>query len=177
MKVKSERLAAPRLILKGLAESDREAMLRLFTDEDIRKTYMLPDFRDRGEAEALFERIRKLSVSPDSFVYGIYLEGRLIGMINQCGTDGAGIELGYFIDPGYQGRGYATEALRTAIGELFRMGYERITAGFFMENAASRRVMEKCGMHPLDRQETIRYRDADHVCVYYGIDSIVGNNN
>lgn len=80
------------------------------------------------------------------------------------------IEVGYVISPEYKGNGYATEALKAAIDELFRMGYNHVTAVFFEENAASRRVMEKCGMHLLDMEDTEDYQGVTHRCLYCGID-------
>ena len=170
MKPKSERLAAGRLVLKPLEDRDKAALLRMVSDERITRAYMLPDFRSKAEADAFFARLQALSASDARFVYGIFLEGDLIGFLNDCEADETGMELGYFIDPAHWGRGYATEALRASIGELFRMGYTRVTAGYFEENPASRRVMEKCGMRPLPQSTVISYRGADHRCLYYGID-------
>ena len=79
------------------------------------------------------------------------------------------MEIGYFVDPAHWNQGYATEAFAAAIRELFRMGYRAVTAGYFEENPASRRVMEKCGLKPLDRESVIAYRGTDHRCLYMGI--------
>ena len=40
---------------------------------------------------------------------------------------------------------------------------------FFEENIASKRVMEKCGMIPIGKEEYIEYRGVVHRCVYYSI--------
>ena len=166
MKPKNQRLTTERLVLKSLEDGDREALLRMAKDEQIKKTYMLPDFRDQAQEDVFFRRMRALSVAEDRFVYGIYLNGELIGFLNDCGTDGAKIELGYFISSAHWNRGCATEALGAAIEELFRMGFDRVTAGYFAENPASRRVMEKCGMRPAPAEAVINYRGVDHRCLY-----------
>ena len=49
------------------------------------------------------------------------------------------------------------------------MGFEHVKAGFFEENMASCRVMEKCGMTKLDVEDDIEYRGVMHHCLYYGI--------
>jgi RimJ/RimL family protein N-acetyltransferase len=60
-----------------------------------------------------------------------------------------------------------TEALQLAFDELFNLGYEEIITGAFSANAASIRVMEKCGMTPMDQTDEMEYRGNMHTCVYY----------
>lgn len=48
--------------------------------------------------------------------YGVYLDGKLIGFVNDCGIEDGEIEIGYVIHPGYPGHGYATEALKKIRG-------------------------------------------------------------
>ncbi|MBO3662944.1 GNAT family N-acetyltransferase [Microbacterium stercoris] len=56
-------------------------------------------------------------------------------------------ELGWVLDPAHQGRGYATEAVRGAIGVCFeQLGLRRVHAGCFAANEPSWRVMERLGM-------------------------------
>ena len=53
---------------------------------------------------------------------------------------------GYVLDDPYWGRGIVPEALRAVMYYGFsRMGLEIISAYHFPENAASRKVLEKCG--------------------------------
>ena len=166
---KKDQLITERLVMKNLEEEDKVALLRMATDERLKRTYMFPDFADQAQAEAFYKRLRSLCASDAYFIYGIYLQGRLIGMLNNCKIDGTSIELGYFISAEHWNRGYASEALRAAIDELFRMGYETVTAGYFEENPASGRVMEKCGMRPLPEESVIDYRGVSHRCLYRGI--------
>ena len=73
-------------------------------------------------------------------------------MIGTCGFtrfhfESNGAEVGYVLNPAYQGQGLATEALSA----LIRFGFEelflhRIEARFMTENEKSRAVMERCGM-------------------------------
>ena len=91
-------------------------------------------------------------------------------MLNDCGMDGESAELGYFIDPEHWNHGYASEALKAAVDELFLRGYRRVRAGYFEENGASCRVMEKCGMKPIEHEEIISYRGTDHKCLFREIE-------
>lgn len=70
------------------------------------------------------------------------------------------------IHPAVQNRGYATEMLSAVIRELFRMGYSVVRACVFDDNAASRRVMEKCGMILTGRTDEIEYRGKIRHCLY-----------
>lgn len=57
-------------------------------------------------------------------------------------------EVGYVINPDYSGRGVATEAVRRVLHFGFEdLRLHRIEAKYIIGNDASRRVMEKVGMH------------------------------
>jgi RimJ/RimL family protein N-acetyltransferase len=55
------------------------------------------------------------------------------------------------------------------INYLFDLGFEEIITGAFEENAASIRVMQKCGMTRLSKTDSIDYRAKTHNCVYFSI--------
>ena len=158
-----------RLQIKPIAREDKEYVLDLLTDETVAKTYMLPEYKDRKEAESLFLRLVELSADDSRFVAGVYLDGRFIGMMNETEVKDRQIEMGYAYLPAYYNRGYATEAFRGAIGYLFAHGFETVLAGAFSENPASLRVMEKCGMTRQEYTDTIDYRGHTHTCIYYAI--------
>ena len=162
-------LHTARLALRPFIAEDENAVVDLLTDPAIARTYILPDFPDRQEAVGLFDKLLVFSNRPERFVYGIYLQGRVIGFINDVLISEEEIELGYVIAPAHWNRGYATEALSACIEALFALGFGRVICGYFDGNEASRRVMEKCGMTPTGVTETIRYRGRDRLCVYRAI--------
>ena len=166
---KSPVLQAGDLTLGPIRACDRESMLDILCDSKVNRTYMLPDFAAREQAEPLFQRLMDFSCSTceTHFVYGIFRDDQLVGMINHCGVEGDTMELGYVIYPDHWNKGYATEALAAALRELFRMGYTRVKAGHFVENPASGRVMEKCGMRKLEETSDITYRGVVHRCINY----------
>jgi RimJ/RimL family protein N-acetyltransferase len=60
------------------------------------------------------------------------------------------VEIGWWLDPAYWGRGLATEAGVAARDEAFeRVGLDRLVGRYQPRNAASGRIMEKLGMTPL----------------------------
>ena len=170
MDKKQERLQTERLLLKAMDTCDQQQMVDIFFDENIKKTYMLPDFENPKQAGELFERIMHFSRADNHFVYGIYRNDTLIGFVNDCEIKDSSIEIGYLIATAHQRNGYATEAVQACVEELFRMGFEQVTAGFFEENIASCRVMQKCGMRKLDLEEDIEYKGILRHCIYYGIE-------
>ncbi len=171
MKKKSDLLRTSRLTLHAYNECDETRMMQILCNEQIKKTFMIPDFESDSQVRDLFYKLMGFSRDEAHFEYGIYLDGELIGFVNDCGMDETSIEVGYVILPEYQGRGYATEAVGACINELFRMGYRKVIAGYFEENPASGRVMEKCGMHRIDEEEDIEYQGTVHHCLYCAIEN------
>lgn len=64
-----------------------------------------------------------------------------LDMQNKCA------EIGYVLNPLYHNRGIATEAVSRVIRYAFcELGMQRVEARYMIQNSASLRVMEKCGM-------------------------------
>ena len=158
-----------RLTLDVLTENDVEEALDLLTNDVIKQTYMLPDFEKRTDALPLFRRILTISQDPARFLRGVYLNDRLIGYINEVEKTDSFVELGYLLHPDYHNQGYMAEALAATFQPLFDMGFKEVICGAFEGNKASLRVMQKAGMHLLERTDDIEYRGKVHRCIYYGI--------
>lgn len=70
-----------------------------------------------------------------------------IGAVDLVGENSAGVpEIGYVLSHKYWGMGIMTEAVSAVIEELFRCGFEKVGACHCLDNPASGRVMQKCGM-------------------------------
>lgn len=158
-----------RLMIQPYRDSDCAAMVKLLCNEHIKKPFMIPDFTTVQEAEELFYKFKEWSYEEKRYERGIYLDGELIGFVNDVEAENDWIELGYVIHPKHENRGYATEVLRAVITDLFAKGYREIRAGAFQENTASCRVMEKCGMQRIEKTAEVEYRGILHHCVYYAV--------
>lgn len=158
-----------RLCIQPFKEADRLDMVNLLCNDDIKKTFMIPDFATIQEAERLFYSFMKWSQEEARYERGIYLANQLIGFVNTVGIEKSCIELGYVIHPEHQNQGYATEVLQAVIADLFTKGYREICAGAFQENTASCRVMERCGMQRIQKTAEVDYRGYRHSCIYYSI--------
>lgn len=161
------RFQTNRLEIRPIALADKEYVLDLLTNETAGKTYMLPQFNCREEAEPLFQRLVQLPADNSRYVAGVYLEDRFIGMMNDVEIKGKQIEMGYVYLPDYYNRGFATEAFSGAIRYLLAEGFDTVLAGAFEDNPASLRVMQKCGMTKQDYTDEIDYRGVIHTCIYY----------
>ncbi len=86
--------------------------------------------------------------------------GLVVGGIGFFGPPyGGEVEIGYGIVPSRQGRGYATEALRTMITMAWadsRVG--SVVAGTDPGNVASQRVLEKAGFRRISAAGEFRYQ-------------------
>jgi RimJ/RimL family protein N-acetyltransferase len=162
-------LKTPRLSLGEIRDCDFDAMMAIFKSDVVKATYMVPDLETREAEIKLFERLRDLSLREDRYVFGIFLDSKLIGLLNDTEICGKTIEVGYALHPDYHGRGFSTEALGAVIPYLFAEGFDQVLAGAFETNTASTRVMEKCGMSRTKMTSEIEYRGKTHKCVYYSI--------
>jgi RimJ/RimL family protein N-acetyltransferase len=172
IKDKPSEIITERLCLRSIKDEDFEGLYRLLTNEIVAKTYILPEFKSKEEEIRLFLRLKELSQVNSRFVYGIALNGEIIGLINDVDISGNQIELGFAFHPDHHNKGYATESLKAAIKSLFDMGYTTVKTGAFETNLPSQRVMEKAGMTKLSETESIDYRGVTHKCVMFEIKRI-----
>lgn len=157
-----------RLCLRPLCEGDTEALIDLMTNAEVTKTYMIPTYGSREEYLPLAGKLIAFSAPADTarLVTGICLGPRLIGWINSTEIRDDLIEIGYVMHPDHWGKGYTTEAVTALLPELRDMGFRTVRAGYFEENPASGRVMEKCGMQSTGTWDPIEYRGVTHKCLY-----------
>ncbi len=163
------KITTPRLVLGEIREYDLDSLMSILKSDIVKVTYIVPDLETRDDEIKLFETLRNLSLREDRYVFGIRLDGKLIGLINDCEINNKCIEMGYALRPDYHNLGFATEALGAVINHLLSKDFEEIIAGAFEENAASMRVMEKCGMSRTKMTAEIEYRGIMHQCIYYSI--------
>lgn len=171
MITKTSKIQTARLELKPYSDNDLEDMVCILCNDEIKKTFMIPDFETKEDAIKLFYKLKERSLVEEHFEYGVYLNGQLIGFVNDVEIHKDIIEIGYVIHPNFKNQGYATEALAAVLKELFRIGYTVVKAGLFEENVASRRVMEKCGMKMTKQEDNIEYRGNIHRCIYFEMKS------
>lgn len=106
--------------------------------------------------------------------YLIFAGGRLVGSTGLTFENPWEVSTGYLVTRDAWGRGYATEALGAMCGLARWLDVLRLHALCHVDHAASRRVMEKCGLHPegiLRRHTVFPNIGPDRTDVYcYAID-------
>ena len=142
---------ATRLYLRRIAESDLQELLEVYGDATA--------MRHVGDGRPLDEAAcrRWVDVTARNYRlrgYGMFavVERRSNEVVGFCGLvhpDGQPeAEVKYALKRRYWGRGYATEAVRATLEYgAAAHGLRRIVATVAPENAASARVLAKCGMH------------------------------
>jgi ribosomal-protein-alanine N-acetyltransferase len=139
-----------RLIMRPFTMNDVDALHRLWTDPQVRK-YLWDDLVISREQAAEVVENSMASFAQRGFgLWAVFPKDKdeLIGF---CGfrlfDDPPEVEILYGISPAHWGQGLATEAAQAMLRCGFdEHGFERIFAGADPPNAASFRVMEKCGM-------------------------------
>jgi len=107
---------------------------------------------DKAEISADWLARVRASTSPDAWTCGFAMVHRASdAVIGSCAyksppsPDGV-VEIAYGVDPGHQGRGYATEAARALVGYAFASGRVRSVRAHTLPGPnASTRVLAKCG--------------------------------
>jgi RimJ/RimL family protein N-acetyltransferase len=149
-------LETPRLVLRRFTPGDAENLFELNSDPEVMRYLTGGQPTSREEIRdrmipfylALYERLGRLGYwAAESTVTGEFLGWFHFRPGYAAPDDLASIELGYRLRRAAWNRGYATEGSRALIGLGFtELGVQRVFALTMTVNAASRRVMEKCGL-------------------------------
>ena len=133
----------------------RTERLRIYPASWKQMETMIASEQDEELKKAYTEMLEGCLRHPDQWDwYAIWMiektDGTHIGDLCFKGLRENGIaEIGYGILEEHQGRGYATEAVQAACRWAFRHAeVKSLEAETETENAASQRVLEKCGFRP-----------------------------
>ncbi len=157
-------------ILRPFRTGDAEAMYRNWTyDERVAKYCRWYPHKSISETEEYL----KICIDAEySWAITLNDKDEPIGCIDMVGINSAGVpEIGYVLMYEHWGHGIMTEAVKAVIDELFRIGFDKIAACHNIDNPASGRVMEKCGMTYVRNGMTRKKFGSDEECEvkYYEI--------
>ena len=142
-------LDGDRVTLRVPDESDVAFLLEHENDPDVRATRSVT--APSGPDDVRRRLGGTLGRNDDTLALVVFADGDRVGhvyLIRERPGDATyrRAELAYWVAPGEQGNGYATDAARTVLGHGFdRLGLHKVTAKAFGSNEASVRVLEKLG--------------------------------
>lgn len=135
-------LKTARLMLRPLSEADADRIALLGGVWEVASM--------TGRIPYPYSRVGALQwmsgLAEGEVVFGIEYQGQLIGICGYSPSSKGAVEIGYWLGKSWWGQGLATEAARALMDHAFQQpGVRRITCGHFVDNPASRRVIEKLG--------------------------------
>jgi RimJ/RimL family protein N-acetyltransferase len=143
-------LRTERLFLRPAWLEDAPAIARaLGYEEVVRMLARAPWPYSEEHARAWIARPKDPNL-PDLLVTLPNEQGRIVGGCGLQEADGA-VEVGYWITPEYQGRGYATEAVKGLLTLARVVGHRQVLARHALDNPASGQVLHKVGFRPTGR--------------------------
>ena len=141
-------LKTERLTLRRYRPDDAEALYRyLGTDPAMYRYSGWNPYATLEMAQETVQEFIKSYEKDHSFSWVMDVDSVVVGTIGAYDYEDGRIEVGFSVDAGWQGRGFATEALKKVLEYLTETeGISCVTAWCAAENAGSRRVLEKAGM-------------------------------
>ena len=142
-------LETERLIIRDIVETDWKSIHSYTSMTEVTQhTAWGPNTEEDTQAYVKFVLNLQQTQPREGFELAICLkkEGILIGGVG-LHMENTNAEMGYVLNPVYQGKGYAAEAARAMLGFGFNtLGVHRIYAKCRPNNVASEKVMLKIGM-------------------------------
>jgi ribosomal-protein-alanine N-acetyltransferase len=147
-------ITTPRLRIRALRRTDADALHRIYGDpEAMRYVGRSGSARSREQTGKI---VAELIANRRRHGFGLWAatlrgDGTMIGLCGLTPVEGAGpdVELVYLLERPRWGQGYATEMAQACLDAGFAaFGLQRVIALAYPLNAASIRVMHKCGMRP-----------------------------
>lgn len=144
-------LETERLLLRGMRVSDAQDMYAYASRPSVTEFLTWNPHTSVEETREYLTYVGQRYRTGDFYDWSVVCreDGRMIGTCGftsfNCPADSA--EIGYVLNPAYQGRGLATEAVLRVLAFGFEeLKLHRIEAHFIEGNHASRRLMERAGM-------------------------------
>lgn len=173
----TEKIETERLILRKFKKDDAKDMYNNWaSDSEVTKYLTWPAHNNIEISKKVIEMWTDSYSNAESYQWAIVLKeiGNVIGSFSLMGinNENENCEIGYCIGKAFWNRGIVTEALSAIIDFGFNeIGFQRIAACHHINNPASGRVMEKCG---LKYEGTLRKIGRDSSgnlvnCKYYSI--------
>ena len=144
-------LETERLIIRKFAADDAQRLYENHLDAEVQKWFPNESYQDVGEAREAIQFFADC-VNRKELPYVLAVEsketGKLIGDtgLNEVEGKSEEVEIGFIICRECRGKGYASELVKTVSEFAFSVfGVNALYGRVMHGNAASQRVLEKCG--------------------------------
>ncbi|MET1755367.1 GNAT family N-acetyltransferase [Novosphingobium sp. RD2P27] len=137
-----------RLFLRPGWPEDFDELVQVVDDAAVERSIGGPELpHTPAEVRSYLRRPRDVRLP--HFLINLREEGgaKVIGSVGLARA-GAEVELSCWIVRGYQGQGYAAEAVRAVLTQARTLGYRRVIANDFSESSASARILQQSGFKP-----------------------------
>lgn len=151
-----------RLTVTDIFERDKDVYAKLYTDDKVNEFYGY-DYREnlgdaKPDGDYFYSFMQTLKSKKEEYSLAVRLHGEMIGEIVFYNFGYAGnAEVGFRFFAEYQGKGYAFESVKAAIGYVFSKGFNKITCRHFKQNIRSEKLVLKLGFSFTREDETHRY--------------------
>ena len=160
----SKTIETERLILRKSTMKEQKRLWEILMLPEVNKWYLVGAKKYANDKEhwtwEVQEKYYQVKVAKaeneDFFYWSIFLKPEytnsgkeeVIGQVSaqEYGEDLSVRDVGWYLDPVYQGRGYASEAAKAMINYMFKqVEIEKIISGAVKDNIASCKIFEKLG--------------------------------
>ena len=162
--LKFPKLETERLLLRQLIDEDADTIASLRSDDEVNAYIDRPKELSPGAAKAFITKINQKIKDEHWFYWAVCLKGQqeLIGTfcLFNFSVENTCAELGYELNPDYQGRGFASEAIKEVISFAFKtIGFKSLEAVVHQYNLKSVKLLQKNNFVPDINRKHEKYTD------------------
>lgn len=149
---KLKELKTENLILKKISKQDIQFINELFTDEDIKKYYIVPK-EDQQDYRKLVSRWLSSISNGSGYAWIIYLQSNsFLSYDTPCGfiafefwDSFKNVRISYVLKSEFRKQGIMSRSIEIVINELKSLGVESVEADIYKDNTNSEKVIERLG--------------------------------
>ena len=159
-------LETRRLCLRFMKSEDRNAIFnQIAHDKDV-LTYFVMDYCE-NEQDLKIDRMIENAIKGNRYFLAVTDKenGEVMGMLLMCSSPSPvmnSCEVGCALGRAYQGKGYAREATKALIEQLFRQGVHKVTACHILENEPSKKCLQSFMRFEGIRKDELYYHGMYH---------------
>ena len=175
----SRTIETDRLILKAQTMQEQQYLWSVLMIPEVNRYYLTvpvslrEKLKDWDKQEKYYLEDMKHANDLDVYKWSMFIKdtGECIGRVtcqNSDVDDPAIRDVGWYIDPKYQGMGYGTEAAKAMIEYMFNeVGIDEIRTGAAIINPASWKIMARLGFERTDDTKMVQYTYLDELVEVY----------